>query len=214
MKPLITLVAVSAIAGLAACQAGSEGTHSTDGGASSAESAATEASASGGDTMTARARAGLWQMTAGFPGNEGRSVTSRVCMDDTMTVLDTGSAESAHSEDCTQNVTRTGNGFAFTSRCAPEGGGVTETTGTMTGDFQTAYRMEATVTTTGAPMAAMNGTSQVVTTAQYQGACPEGWRGGDVELAGMGIRLNVNDMREQAAGAAAASQSGGSDIGG
>ena len=213
MKPLITLVAVSAIAGLAACQPGAESTQSSEGGATSAESAATEASASGGDMMTARARAGLWQMTASFPGNDARSVSSRVCMDDNMTVLDSGTAQSSQADDCTQNVTRTGDGFAFTSRCAPEGGGVTETTGTITGDFQTAYRMEATVTTNGAPMAAMNGTSQIVTTAQYQGACPEGWRGGDVELAGMGIRINVNDMREQAAGATANAQSG-SGIGG
>jgi len=201
MKALSTLCALTAVAGLAACQPASDETATADAGATAAGDAATPAT-SDGDSIQARAREGLWQTSASFPGGRGPTVTSRVCMDASMTALDTGTAQSAGAEGCSQNVTRIADGFSFTSRCEPTDGGVTETVGTITGDFQTAYRMEATVTTTGSPMAAMNGSTQVVTEATYQGPCPEGWRPGDVEVAGMGMRINVNDLRAQAAAGA------------
>ncbi|MBN8553424.1 MAG: hypothetical protein J0L52_11080 [Caulobacterales bacterium] len=203
MKPLIPCTAVMAALALVACEAPGTGTQSADAGATSAGDAGPAASA-GTESINARVRAGLWQTTASFPDGNAPSVNSRVCFDETMTALNVGSGQSAPSEDCTQNVTRTSDGFAFTSRCDAGPGGVTETVGTMTGDFQSAYRMEATVTTTGSSMAALNGTTQVVTTAEYQGACPEGWRAGDVEVPGLGTRININDMQAQAAQAGAA----------
>jgi len=203
MKTLATCTALMATLALTACEASGGASESTDAGSPSAEAAADPASSAGSDTVDARVRAGLWQTTASFPGGQGSSVTSRVCFDEQMTALNVGSGPSAHSEDCTQNITRTPDGFGFTSRCDAGGGGVTETVGSLTGDFQTAYRMEATVTTSGSSMAAMNGTTQVVTTAQYQGACPEGWRAGDIEVPGLGTRININDMQAQAAAATA-----------
>ena len=199
MKTLTACTGLLAVLGLAACQPAADGTATADAGAAPAQSAAAEASAASGDAIDAHVRAGLWQTTASFPGGGGIPVTSRVCMDETMTALNTGMSQSAEADSCTQNVTRTPDGFAFTGRCEPDGGGVSEMTGTMTGDLQTAYRMEATITTTGAPMAAMNGSTQIVTEAVYQGDCPEGWRAGDVEVEGMGIRINTNDLQAQAA---------------
>lgn len=190
-----------ATAALAACQQPAADTASPGSGAPAAEGAASPASTPAGDTVEARVRAGLWQSTVTFPGGGGgSSVTSRVCMDDQMTALSAGSSQSQLSEGCTQNTTRTAQGYAFTSRCDAGSGGVTETVGNLTGDFQTSYRMEATVTTSGASMAAMNRSTQVVTVAEYQGPCPDGWRAGDVEIPGMGgARLNIYDMQEQAA---------------
>jgi len=211
MKTSILCTTVLAAAALAACQDTSGDGEAADSAAAPAEGSASPASSSSSGTVEAHVRAGLWQTTASFPGGQGRSVTSRVCMDDQMTALNTGTAQSQYSEDCTQNVTRTPDGFGFTSRCDAGAGGVTETVGTMTGDFQTAYRMEATVTTTGSSMAAMNGTTQVLTVAEYQGPCPTGWRAGDVEIPGLGARININDMQQQAVARAG---SGGSDIGG
>ncbi len=209
MKTLTACTALMATLALAACEAPGTGGDSADAGATGAEDAASPAAGSSSDTVDARVRAGLWQTTAAFPGGQGPSVTSRICFDEQMTALNAGSGPSAHSEDCTQNVTRTAGGFDFTSRCDAGTGGVTETVGTLTGDFQTAYRMEATVTTSGSSMAAMNGSTQIVTTAEYQGACPEGWRAGDVEIPGLGARINVNDMQEQAAAASGAAAAGG-----
>lgn len=202
MKTLTACTALLAAVGLAACQPAAEGGDSADVGASSAEGAAVDVSATGGETVEAHVREGLWQVTASFPDGGGASMTTRICMDESMTALNTGAAQSTQVDACTQDVTRMPDGFGFTSRCEPEGGGVTETVGSLTGDFQTAYRMEATVTTTGSPMAAMNSTTRVVQQAEYQGACPEGWRPGDVEMPGLGMRININDAQ-------AAAQAGG-----
>ncbi len=199
MRTLSTIAAMAALSvtalSIAACEpAATEG--SADAGAQAgAEAAATDAASSGADasadTVEARVREGLWQtvMTA-----EGATVTTRACMDDSMSAIQTSSQASMG--DCSQTMNRSGEGFAFSSRCALPTGGETTTEGTMTGDLETAYRVEATTTTTGAPMAAMNRTSAIVTEATYQGACPEGWRPGDVEVAGM--RMNLGDMQRQA----------------
>src|SRR5690606_9472571 len=88
-------------------------------------------------------------------------------------------------------------GWRFTSVCAMPGGGRTETDGTLTGDLQTRYRMEATTTTTGSAIPAMNGTSSVVTEGERQGECPEGWAPGDMEMEGLG-RINIHDVQAQA----------------
>ena len=207
MKTLTACTALTALLALAACQPAGGGTQTADAGAPGADAAGTDASAQTSDSgpTEARVRAGLWQTTASFPGGNGASVTSRVCFDEHMTALNTGTAQSAHNDDCTQNVTRTPDGFHFTSRCDAGSGGVTETVGDLTGDFQTAYRMAATVTTSGSSMEAMNRTQEVVTTAEYQGVCPDGWRPGDVEIPGLGARININDMQEQAAARAGTS---------
>ena len=197
MRPLSACTALLAVIGLAACQPAAEGTESTD--ATAAEDAATPASTgSGGETIEASVREGLWQIT--MTANGSGSLSTRICMDAQSSAIDAGRGPTdASTENCTQTTNRTADGFEFSSRCDLGNGGVTETEGTMTGDMQTAYRMDATVTTTGSPIAAMNGTNTVVTEGAFQGACPEGWRPGDMELPGGLGRVNMNDMREQAA---------------
>lgn len=195
MKTLTATAALAAVLGLAACQPAAEGTETADAGAAAAEGAAAEASASGGDMVEARLREGLWQTTitsAGMP-----TMTARMCMDEQMSAFDTGTANQVEVQDCDQTMTRTADGVDFTNRCEMAGGGVTETEGSITGDFQTAYRMEATITTTGTPQA--DGTVSMVTEAAYQGACPEGWRPGDMEVPGMGgMRINIHDAQDRA----------------
>ena len=163
-------------------------------GAATAEGAAVDASAAG-DMVEARLREGLWQTTmtsAGMP-----PMTVRMCMDEEMTAFDTGAANEVEVQDCDQTMTRTADGLDFTNRCEMPNGGVTATEGSITGDFQTAYRMEAEITTTGAGQA--DGTVSMVTEAAYQGACPEGWRPGDMEVPGMGgMRINIHDAQDRA----------------
>lgn len=204
MKTITATAALMAAVSLAACQPAADGAQTAD--AATAEGAAVEASASGsGEVLEARVREGLWQTTMTMGGMpEGMPpLSSRMCMDEQMTALDTGSADQAGVQNCQQSFDRTAEGLDFTSRCEMDGGGVTETQGSITGDFQTAYRMEATVTTTGTGGA--DGTVSMTTEAAYQGPCPEGWRGGDVETSIMGrtVRTNVHDMANAAAGASA-----------
>ncbi len=197
------LMCAAAAVALTACQPAGDATETADAGAMTAEDGATPASASGGDVIEARVREGLWSTTMTA---EGMPITlsSRICMDERMSALDGGAANQADIEDCDQTLNRTATGLEFTSRCDMGDQGVTETTGTLTGDFQTAYRMDATVVTTGAQAA--NGTVRMTTEARYEGPCPEGWRPGDMEIPGMG-RVNVLEQAE--AGAAMAVQPAG-----
>lgn len=194
MRSLTASAALAAALSLAACQPAADGTE-TSADAEAAPDAAVDASASS-DVVEARVREGLWQTSMSADGSP--ALVTRMCMDGRMSALDAGQANQAQTEDCAQTTTRTADGFDFTSRCELGGGGVTETRGSLTGDFQSAYRMEASVSTTGAANAAMNHSGTVVTEATYQGACPEGWRPGDVEIPGLGARINVYDAQNQA----------------
>ncbi|WP_296817298.1 DUF3617 family protein [Brevundimonas sp.] len=187
----LTVVSVLAVS-LAACQPADEAQAPADAPDAAQDAASAAADASNpADTVEAQVREGLWQtvMTA-----DGNTVTSRACMSAATNPVPTSGQASAG--DCEQSMARTGDGWTFSSRCALPTGGETRTEGTMTGDLQTAYRVEATTTTSGAPIAALNRTSEITTEATYQGACPEGWRPGDVEVAGM--RMNLGDMQRQA----------------
>lgn len=193
MKALISLTALAAIAGLAACQPTADGAETADAGA--AEDAATPASADG-DVIQARVREGLWQISMGTAG--APVMTTRVCMDDRMSAIDSAQgSRDAVGEDCQQTTNHTADGFEFSSRCTLADGAVTQTEGTMTGDMETSYRMEATVSTSGSSTAAMNGSRSIVTEGAYQGACPDGWRPGDMELPGGLGRINVLDAQAQ-----------------
>ena len=196
-----TMTACAALlaASLAACQPAAEGTETADAGAApAAEGAAVEASASGGDMLEARVREGLWRTT--ISSEAMPTMSARMCMDETMSALDTSAADEVG--DCAQTITRTADGFNFRSRCESGESTVTETTGSLTGDFQTAYRMEATTTTTGSSMA--DGTISMVTEATYEGPCPDDWRPGDMEIPG-GMRVNILDAQAQAEAAMAGS---------
>lgn len=196
MRPITACAALAALS-LAACQPASDGAETAE--ADAAEGSATEAAATdaGGDVIDARLRAGLWQVTMSLAGAPG--LTTRACLDERSTPIDASRANSeaeAQVQDCDQTFTRTAEGVDFTSRCDMGEAGVTETVGSMTGDFQTAYRMEATVTTTGAAMG--NGSVTMVTEAEHQGPCPEGWSPGDAEFVGPGgARVNMQDLQAQ-----------------
>lgn len=202
MRTLTITTALAAALGLAACQPAAEGTESADAGAATAEGAAQDASASGGETVNAGLRAGLWQITNTVGGVE---FVSRMCADETMSALST-TVDNQAGTDCDQTVDQSADSLSFSSVCRMGGEHETRTQGTITGDRETAYRMEATVTTTGAPVAAMNGTQTLVTDAVHQGACPAGWRGGDIEATIMGntVRTNVHDTMARGAAEAAA----------
>lgn len=183
-----------ATASLAACQPGAETPA-----AAAAEDAAAPAAATQAES---RLREGLWQttMTAG----DTPPVVSRMCVDADMNAFSASMSQPADN-DCSQEITPVADGMRFSMRCAMGASGEMSSEGSLTGDFQTGYRMESTTTTEGAAMAIMNGTVTTVSEAVYQGACPAGWRGGDMEITGLPQRINIHDMQAQAEAAAAAS---------
>lgn len=179
---------VLACLGLAGCSGGdgSKRTETAEGGLSAEAPAAVP-----------MLREGVWTVTT-TPG-ENPAVVTRMCVDRAMqkrmSLL--GGQLGAH---CTENSVRPqAGGYAMRAVCTAPGGGQSVSEGRVTGDLNSDYRSEMTVTTTGAPMAQMNGTSRIVSTAVHGGACPADMRPGDMEMNGM--RINVLDMAAAAEGA-------------
>jgi len=90
-----------------------------------------------------------------------------------------------------KSMTRNADGsWTIVSACDMGAGGKSDSTVHVSGDFESRYLMDITSTTTGAPQPAMNGVHKMSMTAEWSGACPAGWSGGDVEMPG-GRRINL-----------------------
>ncbi len=79
--------------------------------------------------------------------------------------------------------------ITFTNSCDMGANGKIQTTGTIKGDFNSGYVATIATTTTGAPMAAMNGAHTMVVNATWTGPCAPGQTGGDMILPG-GMKVN------------------------
>ncbi|MDP1872959.1 DUF3617 family protein [Phenylobacterium sp.] len=139
-----------------------------------------------------RRRAGLWEQRI---SSEGMVQVSRICIDDALEERLSWWGQQGTNETCEKNLVsrRADGGWQFSSVCDMGSGGKTTTSGAATGDFNTRYVITGESSTVGAAAPQMNGTRTVNIEAVWQGACPEGFRPGDMELPG-GIRLNLLDM--------------------
>ena len=115
MKALTAAPALVALLALAACDQ-TPATEAEPDTAAPAEAASAETSApdAASDTVEARVREGLWQtvMTA-----DGQTVTSRACMDDSISAIQTSSQASMG--DCSQTMNRTAAGWTFPPAARP-----------------------------------------------------------------------------------------------
>jgi hypothetical protein len=117
--------------------------------------------------------------------------TMRVCLDAASEARMSVFAAQASTGNCSDSNARQPDGsWRFRSVCSMGSGGTVTSEGAATGDFNSRYQVRATTTTTGAAVPQMNRSSSVVVDSAWQGPCPEGWTGGDVELPG-GLRLNI-----------------------
>ncbi|MET0293873.1 MAG: DUF3617 family protein [Phenylobacterium sp.] len=147
---------------------------------------------------------GLWEHAV---STMGMTQSSTLCIDaatDKNVELWGRSAQA--DSGCSKNAfTPIAGGYAFESVCpaGPEGGTVT-TKGAITGDFSSAYKMEATVATAGSAMPQANQTMNMTMTATWKGPCPPDMKPGDVKVAIAGLpggaQLNVGDMAKMAEG--------------
>ncbi len=139
-----------------------------------------------------RRKAGLWEQRV---STEGMVQVSRICIDEALERRLSWWGQQATTEGCEKNLVtrRTDGGWQFSSVCDMGTGGKTTTSGVATGDFDSRYVVQAQSSTVGAEAPQMNGTRQINIESAWQGACPEGFRPGDMELPG-GIRLNLLDM--------------------
>jgi hypothetical protein len=154
-----------------------------------------------GQTATPAAparRAGLWEQRL---STEGIVQVTRICIDDALEARLSWWGQPTTQESCEKNLVtrRTDGDWQFSSVCDMGAGGKTTTSGVASGDFSSRYVITAESSTVGAAAPQMNGTRSVNIEAVWQGACPEGFRPGDMELPG-GIRMNLLDMAGTVAG--------------
>jgi hypothetical protein len=151
--------------------------------------------------MMPRLRAGLWRMSlADTPGGLGET---RICMDETVQEqISVLAGPPSPGCDTGSFTPRPGGGYNVRTVCDRGEAGTTVSQGVVTGDLETTYRTEMTVTTTGAASEMMNTSMTMVSTATWAGACPAGMNPGDFEVAGQ--RMNLTAMAEQAKAAQAA----------
>lgn len=128
-------------------------------------------------------KAGLWEMTV-----EGAPMTATSCIDDA-TQSDTAAlGQGLDRRNCAKSKwSRIPGGLAFEFDCTTEGRHLTSK-GTVTGDFNSAYRMEADVT--GSADGQTIARKQVIS-ARYMGACPSGMNPGDKQVTMNGRTMTI-----------------------
>ncbi|TAJ69866.1 MAG: DUF3617 family protein [Phenylobacterium sp.] len=163
------------------------------------KSPAAEASASGGNASATagpvampKRKPGLWSHTV---SSSGSTQAMQICIDEDTDAKMSVWGQAVSKDMCSKNsFAAAPGGYAFESECDLGGDmGHVVSKGAVTGDFNSAYTVKTTSTTTGAAMAQANGTTEMTLTAKWEGACPAGMKGGDITLPG-GMKINMEAM--------------------
>jgi len=135
---------------------------------------------------------GLWEQKVSMAG---MNQVTRLCLDAAAEQKLSAFGQQATKDMCakTRMARRLDGAWEIASECDMGAGGKTVTTGVATGDFASAYKMEATTVTSGASAPQMNGEHKMVMEATWKGPCPAGFKPGDMELPG-GMKFNMIEM--------------------
>lgn len=160
--------------------------------AATGEAAPTAAKASGVNLgATPKRKPGLWtqSMTA-----DGTTQVTKLCLDaaaeDKLAMVGGSISKDICSE--SSMTPKIGGGWTYSSVCKV-GDGTTTSTGTITGDFNSAYKMEAKSVTVGSSMAQANGPHEMMVEAKWEGPCPADYKPGDMALPN-GMKVNMLEM--------------------
>lgn len=180
MRRLIVLGVVGGLGALAlaGCQKKSETAATGDG-------APAAAAAPAAPMGPPKRKLGLWSNTM---TTAGVNQTVKMCLDADSEAKMAGWGEQGGSAQCSKpSFTPTPGGMAFESTCDMGANGKTVTKGVVTGDFNSKYTMKLTATTTGAAAPQANGVHEMTMDAAWEGPCPAGMAGGDININGMVI---------------------------
>ena len=134
-------------------------------------------------------RPGLWELTMQVPNAPAQTV--RQCIDARTDAQMLRIGQGTHAAQCARNdFRRDGDRYVAESECRV-GDSVASTRAVFTGDFSRSYRGE--IDARYAPPMAGVARSRVTLSARWAGACPAGWKPGDMETPGMG-RMNVSEL--------------------
>lgn len=122
---------------------------------------------------------GLWEIKASAMGVAGPAM--KVCVGEAKPGDNPFVQKQAGADCAKNNVTETADGYDIDMECKVNGMTVA-TTGKVTGDFSSAYKVEMATKMSGPniPATMQQGTTSVVD-AKYLGACPEGMKANEVK---------------------------------
>jgi hypothetical protein len=140
--------------------------------------------------------AGLWKQTI---SGRGHAQTVRICLDANTDKKMALWSQGMGMEHCSKNEHHRGldGSVTFASECDLPPSGHVSSKGVANGDFSSHYTVTIEGTIEGAAMKQMNGSSTTVIDAVREGDCPAGWKGGDMELPGVG-KVNFESMQKKA----------------
>lgn len=157
----------------------------------SASASGGNASASAGPVATPRRKPGLWSHTMVANGS---TQAMKICIDADTDAKMSVWGQAVGKDMCSKNsVSAAPGGYTFESECDMGSMGHVVSRGAVTGDFNSAYTVKTSSTTTGSSMPQANTTSEMTLTAKWEGACPPGMKGGDITLPG-GMKINMEAM--------------------
>lgn len=132
---------------------------------------------------TPKRKPGLWIQTTSVEGL-GEVPPISLCLDEETDSKMAWWGQQGVRGGCLKNdVTRNADGsWSFESICQSQANISTTTRGTATGDFESAFKVEAETTTEGAPIPDMNGTRKVSIDYRWEGECPAEMSPGDMKL--------------------------------
>jgi hypothetical protein len=185
------MVGAAALLALSAC---SKKTDTAATGTASNTTATAPVASSEPLTPPAR-KAGLWEQTM---SSDRINQTTRICLDDASEAkMKWWGSQMKGKTDCSEQKVshHLGGGWDFHAVCAMGESGTITSDGQATGDFNSHYTVDITSTTSGSPMAQANGPHKMKIDASWKGACPTGWRGGDMEMPG-GMKINMIDVMD------------------
>ncbi len=159
--------------------------------AASADAAAKPATATAGPAAIPSRKPGLWKQTV---STSGMQQVSSICLDKAAEAKLSVWGAGASQDMCQQtDIKPVPGGFVFSSSCDMGSGGKTTSQGTVTGDFNSSYKVDVQSTTEGAGAPQMNGPHKMTMEATWEGPCPADMKPGDMALAN-GMKMNMLDM--------------------
>lgn len=161
--------------------------------------AATGQSASLTPASLPQRKPGLWEQSMTFQ-EQGKAASqpipaTQMCVD-AASEKQMGILTAQLSKDCPNavHISRNLDGSFSVSGVCDRGSslGKNSSTGTVTGDFNTAYEMDIDSVTTGASTPSMNKEEKMTLKSRWLGPCPAGWTGGDVGVNGKKLGSATN----------------------
>jgi hypothetical protein len=200
----VAVIALASATCLAACQKAAAPASSS---AASATSAAPAASAPASGAIAPadlpRRKAGLWKQTVSMEGPQaGMAPTIEMCVDPATESRMASLGQQMGKDRCSsQTFSRNLDGsISFNATCKTGAGGTMVTKGTITGDFNSSYKVAIDSQMTGASVAAANGEHKVEMTATWEGPCPDGEKAGDATMIMPdGSKMKMPNMAEMSA---------------